>query len=242
VTLWRILDRLARDGEAGLGPDDPQRGDLPAGEFSPEGLAGKLLAAAGGSVTAVDIEELGPNVLAGRIGVTGPAGSQQVTASAGGALALAAALEVPVRVPHALMDRLAIPVTGGDLLTPFVSRTPARPSGPRSGPRNLAFADGLDGWVIGGSASGDIFIAPAGGGYSAGPEIVTTAGKVLWFHRHRRDRPQSACSRGCFRDRRDGDLGGAWHHRPPYPRVPGLPLSGESIPIRSRRGRASRRG
>jgi hypothetical protein len=30
---------------------------------------------------------------------------------------------------------------------------------------------------------GDIFIAPAGGGYPAGPEILTTAGKVLWFHR-----------------------------------------------------------
>ena len=30
---------------------------------------------------------------------------------------------------------------------------------------------------------GDIFIAPAGGGYPAGPEIVTTAGKVVWFHR-----------------------------------------------------------
>ena len=74
AALWRILYRLPRHGEAGQRPDDPQREDLPAGEFSPEGLAGKLLAAAGGSVTGVDIEELGPNVLAGRIGVTGPAG------------------------------------------------------------------------------------------------------------------------------------------------------------------------
>ncbi len=32
-------------------------------------------------------------------------------------------------------------------------------------------------------ANGDIFIAPAGGAYPAGPEIVTTAGKVVWFHR-----------------------------------------------------------
>ena len=31
--------------------------------------------------------------------------------------------------------------------------------------------------------NGDIFIAPAGGGYPAGPEIVTTAGKLVWFHR-----------------------------------------------------------
>jgi hypothetical protein len=29
----------------------------------------------------------------------------------------------------------------------------------------------------------DIFIAPGGGGYPAGPEIVTTTGKVVWFHR-----------------------------------------------------------
>jgi len=34
-----------------------------------------------------------------------------------------------------------------------------------------------------GGANGDIFIAPAGGNYPAGPEIVTTAGKVLWFQR-----------------------------------------------------------
>jgi hypothetical protein len=34
-----------------------------------------------------------------------------------------------------------------------------------------------------GSGKGDIFIAPAGGGYPAGPEIVTTTGKVVWFHR-----------------------------------------------------------
>ena len=32
-------------------------------------------------------------------------------------------------------------------------------------------------------ANGDIFIAPAGGAYPAGTEIVTTAGKVVWFHR-----------------------------------------------------------
>jgi hypothetical protein len=31
--------------------------------------------------------------------------------------------------------------------------------------------------------NGDIFIAPAGGSYPAGPEIVTTTGKVVWFHR-----------------------------------------------------------
>ncbi len=34
-----------------------------------------------------------------------------------------------------------------------------------------------------GGGNGDIFIAPGGGGYPAGPEIVTTTGKVVWFHR-----------------------------------------------------------
>ncbi len=34
-----------------------------------------------------------------------------------------------------------------------------------------------------GEANGYVFIAPAGGSYPAGPEIVTTAGKVVWFHR-----------------------------------------------------------
>jgi hypothetical protein len=33
------------------------------------------------------------------------------------------------------------------------------------------------------NSHGDIFIAPAGGSYRAGPEIVTTAGKVVWFRR-----------------------------------------------------------
>jgi RNA polymerase sigma factor (sigma-70 family) len=153
LALWRTLERRPRSGDA---PRDAPAADLPARDYSPEDLAGKLLAAAGGRVAGVDIDELGPNVLAARIEVAGPAGTRQVTAPAGSALALAAALEVPVRVADALIDRLAIPVTGDDLLGPFESRTPARPSGPRSGPRNLAFADGLDGWTIGGSSRAEV--------------------------------------------------------------------------------------
>ena len=71
MALWRILDRLPRDGEAGQSHDAPAA-DLPAREYRPEDLAGMLLAAAGGRVTGVDIDELGPNVLAARIGVAGP--------------------------------------------------------------------------------------------------------------------------------------------------------------------------
>lgn len=54
------------------------------------------------------------------------------------------------------MDRLAIPVTSDDMAGPFASRAPAPPSWPRHGPLNLAFADGLDGWVIGGSSRAEV--------------------------------------------------------------------------------------
>jgi len=73
MALWRILDRLPRDSGTGQPPDE-RAGDLPAREYSPEDLAGQLLAAAGGRVTGVEIDELGPNMLAARIEVTGPAG------------------------------------------------------------------------------------------------------------------------------------------------------------------------
>ena len=69
--------------------------------------------------------------------------------------ALAAALEVPVRVAGALIDKLAVPVMAAPT-EPFANRPAAPPSGPRSGPRNLAFADGLDGWDIGGSSRAEV--------------------------------------------------------------------------------------
>ena len=47
------------------------------------------------------------------------------------------------------MDRLAEPVTGPDLLSPFRSRQQEDPEpGPRFEPRNLAFTDGLRGWRL----------------------------------------------------------------------------------------------
>jgi RNA polymerase sigma factor (sigma-70 family) len=156
LALWRVLDQAHRDREPGRPAGDGQAGDLPARDFSPEELAGRLLAAADATVTGVDIDELGPGVLAARIGVASPAGARPVTAPPGTALALAVAMEVPVRVAGPLMDRLAVPVTADDLLGPFAARTPARPSGPRCGPRNLAFADGLDGWIIRGSSRNEV--------------------------------------------------------------------------------------
>jgi RNA polymerase sigma factor (sigma-70 family) len=155
--LWRILDRPSRDSEPPLPPKrHAAPGDLPVLEFTPEDMASRLLGAAGAAVTGVDIGELGPGVLAAQIAVTGPAGTRQVTAPPGSALALAAALEVPVRVADALMDKLAVPVTGDDLPGTFATRPPAPAPGPRSGPRNLALADGLDGWDIGGSSRAEV--------------------------------------------------------------------------------------
>jgi RNA polymerase sigma-70 factor, ECF subfamily len=154
MPLWRVLS-------AGAGePPQPSPGRLDGGlrvrEFTPEDLAIRLLGAADGAVTGVEIDELGPNVLAAQVAVTSPSGTQQVTADPGSALALAAGLGVPVRVVDALMDRLAVPVTGADLAEPFTRRTPARPCGPRSEPVNLAFANGLDGWIIGGDSKCEV--------------------------------------------------------------------------------------
>jgi RNA polymerase sigma-70 factor, ECF subfamily len=150
LPLRRILDAGA--GEPSRPSDGPRAGGPLVREFGPEGLAIRLLGAVGGAVTGVDIDELGPGVLAAQVAVTSPAGNRQVAADPGIALALAAGLAVPVRVADALMDRLAVPVTGEDLLGPFVRRTPARPGGPRFEPVNLTFANGLDGWTIGGDS------------------------------------------------------------------------------------------
>ena len=115
-------------------------------------LARRLVEAAGGAVTRVDIDELGPGVLAGRIEVTGPAGPALVTAHLGQALAMAAAAGAPVRVAGPLWRRLAVPVPGDDLLGPFLHRIPERAAaGLASAPWNLDFGAGLDGWLTGGS-------------------------------------------------------------------------------------------
>jgi hypothetical protein len=139
----------------------------------PEELTARMLQAAGATVTGVDIDvtaaevgELTPQVTVARIGLDGPAGGRQVTADLALGLALAVAAGAPVRVPGPVMDRLATPVTGDDLLTPFLDRVPpvgrVAPGGglagwpigtlpglrPRYEPRNLDFADGLDRWDL----------------------------------------------------------------------------------------------
>jgi RNA polymerase sigma-70 factor (ECF subfamily) len=122
-------------------------------------LTARLLRATGARVTGVDIDELGPGVAVARIALTGSAGTQHVTAGITEALAVAITAGAPVRVADAVMDRLAVPVPedGGPLPLPepaaaLAVLSPGRH--PRYEPRNLAFADGLDRWQLGGSFTG----------------------------------------------------------------------------------------
>jgi hypothetical protein len=130
---------------------------------APQELTARLLHAVGASVTGVDIDvtatvatELTPQGAVARIGLTGPAGTRQVTAALGLGLAMAAAADAPVRLPGAVLDRLAVPVAGDDLITPFLDRVPPvareRPGRarrrPRYEPRNMEFTDGLDRWDL----------------------------------------------------------------------------------------------
>ena len=139
----------------------------------PQELTTRLLGAAHTRVTGVDIDvteagaaELSPEVTVARIGLAGPAGTRQVTADLGLGLALAAAAGAPVRLADAVLDRLAVPVPGDDLLTPFLDRVPpaarTQPGRglpgwplatlpgrrPRYEPRNLDFSEGLDRWDL----------------------------------------------------------------------------------------------
>jgi RNA polymerase sigma-70 factor (ECF subfamily) len=138
-SLWRLLSPQAQEA---------------AMERIPEQLTDRLLRAAGTTVTGVDIDELGPGVTAARIAVTGPGGAQQVTARLADGLSLAAVAGAPVRVADTVMDQLAVPAEGDDLLAPFLPTAPAaRIPGrrPRHQPGNLAFTDGLDQWELTGS-------------------------------------------------------------------------------------------
>jgi len=177
LPVW--LRRFEGNSLAGLLERAPGRDGL---AWFPEELTARLLRAAGAQVAAVEIDELGPGVTAARIHLTGPAGPQQVTVRPGDGLALAVAADAPIRVPDALMDRLAEPVPDGDLPGPFADRVPFpnAPSGiqvtgsPPDEPANLTFGAGLDGWRLSGTfqrdltvAHGDDYSAAAGPGQGA---------------------------------------------------------------------------
>jgi hypothetical protein len=146
------LDRPAEDAEVASGLLE---------------TAVRLLRTAGTEVSAVDIEpasddvpELRWDTVTARVGLATAAGSRPVTVSAEYGLALAAVAGAPVRVADAVMDRLAVPVPGQDMLAPFLPPAKARrwvgPGQPRRfEPRNMAFTDGLDYWELAVSPSAD---------------------------------------------------------------------------------------
>ena len=76
---------------------------------SPDELTGRLLRAAGTRVTAVEVDELGPEVTVTRIELATPAGPERVTARLYDGLAMAITAGAPIRVADAVMDRLAVP-------------------------------------------------------------------------------------------------------------------------------------
>ena len=104
----------------------------------PEELAVRLMSAAGGSVTGVeihpdraDIEEVTEQTCTARIELGGPSGTRHVAARLDLGLTLAVVSAAPVLVADAVMDRLAVPVPDGDVLAPFRE---ASPTGAERGP------------------------------------------------------------------------------------------------------------
>ena len=106
-----------------LGQDSHRfTGDARPGS-SPDELTDRLLHAAGTRVTAVDVDELGPEVTVARIELATPADPEQVTARLLDGLAMAIISGARIRVADAVMDRLAVPAGP--------ARTARRPSRPR---------------------------------------------------------------------------------------------------------------
>jgi RNA polymerase sigma-70 factor (ECF subfamily) len=156
LPIWLLADdglRLSQLIEPPTG-DHEQAGAVQA--RTEDELTDRLLRAAGASVTGVDLYELGPEVTAARIALASPAGTQQVTARLAEGLAIAITAGAPIRVADTVMDRLAVPLPSDNQPVPLPEPTPALAvlrlrQRPRYEPRNLAFADGLDGWQLGGS-------------------------------------------------------------------------------------------
>ncbi len=117
-----------------------------------EETTGRLLQAAGVALAGVTVTDLGPGVTATRIDIAGPGATRPVTASLADGLTLAVIAGAPLAVDDSVMDRLASPVTGPDLLSQLRRQeTSPRHLRRRFEPRNMAFADGLDRWQLGGT-------------------------------------------------------------------------------------------
>jgi RNA polymerase sigma factor (sigma-70 family) len=136
-----------------LGRDSHRFADDARPGPSPDELTDRLLRAAGTPVTAVDVDELGPEVTVARIEIATPTGPEHVTARLLDGLAMAIAAGTPIRVADAIMDRLAVPTRAGQAgpMPEQTARDLSIDLRPRYEPRNLAFASGLDNWVLGGS-------------------------------------------------------------------------------------------
>jgi DNA-directed RNA polymerase specialized sigma24 family protein/bifunctional DNase/RNase len=162
--FWRLLGRP--------GDRDQERPEDDAGE-----MTGRLLRAAGITVTAVTVTDLGPAVTATRVDIAGPGGTRQVTTRLADGLALAVITGAPLAVDNPVMDRLAEPVTGPDPLSPFRGRPQAPPGPPehtRFEPRNLAFTDGLRRWQLDGT-----FLRQVTGSHDQDYSCTTEGGRAI---------------------------------------------------------------
>jgi len=156
LPIWLVADdglRLSGLIEPPAADREPARATQARTE---DELTDQLLRAAGASVTGVDIDELGPEVTAARIALTGSAGTKHVTARLAEGVAVAITAGAPVRVADTMMDRLAVPLPGNDRPVPLPDPALALAAlsidhRPRYEPRNLAFSDSLDGWLLNGS-------------------------------------------------------------------------------------------
>jgi len=163
-TFWRLL---ARPGDR-----DQEHPEDDAGH-----MTGQLLRAAGITVTAVTVTDLGPAVTATRVDIAVPGGTRQVTTRLADGLALAVITGAPLAVDDPVMDRLAEPVTGPDPLGPFRSRQQAPPGPPehtRFEPRNLAFTDGLHRWQLDGT-----FLRQVTGSHDQDYSCTTEDGRAI---------------------------------------------------------------
>jgi Domain of unknown function (DUF151) len=140
-------------------------------------MTGQLLPAAGITVTAVTVTDLGPGVTAARIELAVPGGAAQVTTRLADGLALAVITGAPLAVDGTVMDRLAEPVTRLDLLSSFSGRPQAPPAPSeqrRFEPRNLGFTDGLRRWQLDGT-----FLRQATGFHDQDYSCTTEDGRVI---------------------------------------------------------------
>ena len=140
-----------------LGRDSHRFDDHARFEPAADQLTIRLLHAAATRVTAVEVDELGPEVTVARIELATPGGPGQVTARLLDGLAAAIAAGAPIRVAAPVLERLAHPAGPAgagddDDPVPGHTRRDLQAGGRReSAPGNLGFTAGLEHWGLGGS-------------------------------------------------------------------------------------------